>query len=100
MAKTIRKKAKTTTARTRKTLTRVKSSAKRALKKAAPATQVCVAERKLQETPRFRLSPEHYRRVVQENAYYLWERRGRTHGRHFGDWVHAERIVKSRISNN
>jgi len=86
--------------RTKSASTRKKPAAKRTTARAKKAPATCCTKSTPKEAPRFRLSPEHYGRLVREQAYYLWERRGRTHGRHSGDWHEAERIVRTRLSNN
>lgn len=94
--KDMAKKPKTST---KSVSTRKKSSVKRTLTRAKKAPAVCCEASKPQQKPQVRLSPEHYSRLVRDQAYDLWERKGRKHGRNSGDWYEAERIVRSRLSD-
>ena len=84
--------------RTKSASTSKKATVKRTSSKAKTAQAVCCETAKPQEKRQVRLSPEHYNRLVREQAYYLWERRGRKHGCNVGNWHEAERIVQSRLS--
>ena len=43
-----------------------------------------------------RLSPRELNLLIQKTAYELYARRGYIHGRDWGDWLEAERIVLSK----
>ena len=51
------------------------------------------------ESHRPQISPEERMKMIAEEAYYLAEKRGFSHGNEVADWVAAEQLVDQKISS-